>query len=333
MSRLYDETQDFLQDGQYNGDYAMCSVNRQSCNGITKRQPVSYPQMNTEQYARPHTQMASSLSYALQSRTSRRAKCQPQVDAILRACLAEFLAVYATTFLSVYLDDELLSRHVPWIQKIVLMAVTDAMAATLFISALKTIHFHPAVTIAHLFSLTTSWFQCLFIIIIQLLAATSANLTIVPMRKDGLPAYVVVNNDINMEWTKTVYKLMFSQFLGTAFVVVAHLMSCSPLRKNALRIGSLNESSCPLFMAISLSSFLSLLQSTSHWNSLQATTIALLRSFSMQATESLYEQYIFWLGPLIGSLLACFLYRLLKTAHKGGYTSQTDHHENIFEPV
>ncbi|RCN52595.1 hypothetical protein ANCCAN_01294 [Ancylostoma caninum] len=191
------------------------------------------------------------------------------------------------------------------------MAVTDAMAATLFIAALKTVHFHPAVTLAHLFSLTTSWFQCLFIIIVQLIATTTANLTITPMRTDGLPPYVTVNSDINMEWTKAIYKLMFSQFFGTVLVVVAHLMSYSTSRKSTVRIGRLTENPCPLFMAIALSSFLSLLQSTSHWNSLQATSVSMLRSFSRRATEPFHDQYIFWLGPFIGSLLACFLFRLL----------------------
>ncbi|ETN77733.1 hypothetical protein NECAME_10858 [Necator americanus] len=150
-------------------------------------------------------------------------------------------------------------RHISWIQKISLIALTDAMAATLFIAALKTVHLHPAITIAHLFSLTTSWLQCVFVIIIQLIAAITANLTITLMRMDGLPPYVVVNTDINMEWTKAIYKLMFSQFFGTALVVVAHLMSFSTSRRNQIRIGRLTENPCSLFMAISLSSFLRLI--------------------------------------------------------------------------
>ncbi|KAK6760537.1 hypothetical protein RB195_021850 [Necator americanus] len=49
MSRLYDENQDFIMDGQYNGDYAMCSVDRhmEAQNGFIKRQPVTYGQIST----------------------------------------------------------------------------------------------------------------------------------------------------------------------------------------------------------------------------------------------------------------------------------------------
>ncbi|KAK6760536.1 hypothetical protein RB195_021850 [Necator americanus] len=168
MSRLYDENQDFIMDGQYNGDYAMCSVDRhmEAQNGFIKRQPVTYGQISTG---------------------------------------------YASIFLSVYIEDELSMRHISWIQKISLIALTDAMAATLFIAALKTVHLHPAITIAHLFSLTTSWLQCVFVIIIQLIAAITANLTITLMRMDGLPPYVVVNTDINMEWTKAIYKLYYDK--------------------------------------------------------------------------------------------------------------------------
>ncbi|KAL6724317.1 hypothetical protein Aduo_019214 [Ancylostoma duodenale] len=328
MSRLYDETQDFVPDPHYNGDYASCSVNRQSCNGLMKRQTVSYTQ---DHYARPHTQVASTHSFAMEGRRSNRHR--PQVDAILRACLAEFLADYATTFLSVYIDDELSIRHIPWLQKISLMAITDAMAATLFIAALKTVHFHPAVTLAHLFSLTTSWFQCLFIIVIQLVAATTANLTITPMRADGLPPYVTVNSDINMEWTRAIYKLMFSQFFGTVLVVVAHLMSYSTSRKSTVRIGRLTESPCSLFMAITLSSFLSLLQSTSHWNSLQATSVSMLRSFSRRATEPFHEQYIFWLGPFIGSLLACFLFRLLSPPNDARQVNNAGYCDDVSDSI
>ncbi|CAJ0608745.1 unnamed protein product [Cylicocyclus nassatus] len=125
---------------------------------------------------------------------------------------------------------------------------------------------------------------------------------------------------------------MFAQFLGTALVVVAHLMSCSSVRKSRVRIGSLNECPWSLFMGISLSSLLSLLHSTCHWNSLQATSIALLRSLSGRATEALHEQYIFWLGPLIGSLLACFLYRLLKPNDERGCTSFSGYCNDTLEP-
>ncbi|KHJ98665.1 hypothetical protein OESDEN_01357 [Oesophagostomum dentatum] len=246
---------------------------------------------------------------------------------------ADISTCYATTFLLVYIEDELAARHVPWIHKISLMSLIDAMAAILFIEALKTVHLHPAITIAHLFSWTTSWYQCIFIVIVQLIATITANISIIPLRNDGLPAYITVNSDINTEWTRAIYKLMFSQFFGTALVVVAHLMSYSSSRRSRVRIGRLRENSCSLFTAISLSSFLSLLQSSSHWNSLQATTVSLLRSFSQNASEPLHDQYIFWLGPLIGSLLACFLYRLLSPATRHRSSSAAGYCEDVSDSI
>ncbi|KAE9415352.1 hypothetical protein Angca_000576, partial [Angiostrongylus cantonensis] len=257
--------------------------------------PTSNNHVLQDSLAQPHTfQVMQPHSLAIQKRES--LKCHLGVHVALRTCFAEFLSVYATTFLSIYVEDELSARHVPWVQKISFMAFIDAMAATMFIAALKTVHFHPAITIAHLFSLTTSWILCIVLLFVQLVASAFANLSIA--------VSLLYFYDV------TCFFQMFSQFFGTAMVVVAHLMSCTSFQGSPIQIGRVVENSSCLFMAIALSSFLSLLQSTCHWNSLQATSICLLRSFDRRATESLYDQYLFWLGPIIGSLLACFLYRL-----------------------
>ncbi|VDM54427.1 unnamed protein product [Angiostrongylus costaricensis] len=112
MSR-YDDIQGIVHDG-YATDYAMCSVMRPNWDetklGVKS---TSNNHVFQESFEQPHTfQMMQPHSFAIQ--------------------------VYATTFLSVYIEDELSARHVPWMQKISFMALIDAMAATMFIAALKT---------------------------------------------------------------------------------------------------------------------------------------------------------------------------------------------------
>ncbi|VDM49871.1 unnamed protein product [Toxocara canis] len=91
---------------------------------------------------------------------------------------------------------------------------------------------------------------------------------------------------------------------------MSQLMTSSRFGVGLTAIGRLSLSPLPIFAAIFLSSFLSLLLSTVSWNPLLAFGLAVF-----SAAQSNYSpflgHYVFWLGPTIGSLFGCFLFRLV----------------------
>ncbi|CAD6185017.1 unnamed protein product [Caenorhabditis auriculariae] len=328
-ARFYDDQQEFMP--RPNG-YATYSGHENHPNGGILR--------NKDTYARPQSVLPRAQSFGNESEDSA-SSCQSFVDNLLRPCFAEFLAVFITTFLTIHINTELNDRHVLSVYRIVLLSTTDAIAALVFISAFKTyalsrllrlfvhginffsivsfprIHLHSAITLAHLFCLTTSWYICVFLFLVQFFGSIAAVLASAAIRSSDLPPVPVFSSDISSEWSKSAYKLvnMISQFIGTLMVVMSHVLSHESLSKNSMRVGRLRGSALALFMSIAMSSFLSHLQSTIGWNSMVTTAIAVSRAMSNvpEYPQQLFfhEHFVFWLGPVIASLTASFLYRLL----------------------
>ncbi|CAB3401227.1 unnamed protein product [Caenorhabditis bovis] len=135
-----------------------------------------------------------------------------------------------------------------------------------------------------------------------------------------LPGAPVLTSDINDKASSAVYKLVIAQFIGTIMVVMSHVLCHESSTKHSLRIGKLKKNSVALLSSISLSSFISLLQSTVGWNSLMATAIALSRAFhgvqEYPEVQEFNDHFVFWLGPTMSSLFASMLYRLLYAPEK-----------------
>uniref|UniRef100_A0A914EAD5 Uncharacterized protein n=1 Tax=Acrobeloides nanus TaxID=290746 RepID=A0A914EAD5_9BILA len=86
------------------------------------------------------------------------------------------------------------------------------------------VHLSPSITIAQLFSLSTPWYLCILFFIQQFIGAIIGISLFYLANSDVKLDVPKVIQEVNSEWTKEVFELIISQFIGTIMVVITHLM-------------------------------------------------------------------------------------------------------------
>uniref|UniRef100_A0A1I7ZIV5 G_PROTEIN_RECEP_F1_2 domain-containing protein n=1 Tax=Steinernema glaseri TaxID=37863 RepID=A0A1I7ZIV5_9BILA len=230
-------------------------------------------------------------------------------DAVLRACTAEVISVLIAVFISEHVRAAIVEYHLSFLQRIAFLSFVDATVVLVFVSAFRTVHISPVVSLAQMFAMTTSWIMCLLLFLMQIVASITAVFLYNYLREIPADSIATINQNVKTDWLKSTYTLVILQFCGTTMVVMSNLMITSRQGARHTYVGFMSSSPLCLFASILISSFLSLSQSTVHWNPLQSLATSVF--FSVKGGHSPWNShYVFWIGPLGGSMFACFLYRL-----------------------
>uniref|UniRef100_A0A183E848 G_PROTEIN_RECEP_F1_2 domain-containing protein n=1 Tax=Gongylonema pulchrum TaxID=637853 RepID=A0A183E848_9BILA len=165
----------------------------------------------------------------------------------------------------------------------------------------------PVISLAELFALTTAWPMCCILVIMQLLGSVSAIALFASMRHRTAQIQMpIILQDITMDRTGAAYHLVLMQFIGTLLVVVSHLLLTRRTGSGLTALARPAASPAPIAAAVFLSS---LLNSTNGWNPLVAFALASYDSIGCDF-GAIKRHAIFWIGPCLATLFACFLYRL-----------------------
>uniref|UniRef100_A0A915C761 Uncharacterized protein n=1 Tax=Parascaris univalens TaxID=6257 RepID=A0A915C761_PARUN len=251
------------------------------------------------------------------------------LECVLRPCIAEFFTVFFCLLVYKFVDAELLDRHVLFYNRILTLAVIDAITLLVFVTAFQTVQISPAITLAQLFSLSTAWPLCVMLLLMQLSASVMAIAIFALLRPSADVSSIQVLSDLDDDRTRVAFRLVLVQFIGSLMVVMSQLMTSTKFGVGLTAIGRLSSSPLPIFAAVFLSSFLSLMLSTVSWNPLLAFGLALF-SAAQGDYSPFIGHYVFWLGPTIGSLFGSFLFRLIfapeesRLVHCCGCCSKTD---------
>ncbi|VDK81670.1 unnamed protein product [Litomosoides sigmodontis] len=233
-------------------------------------------------------------------------------NCIIRPCAAEFLAVFLCIFTGKMMENELLVHAISsTTERIILQALTDSVVMLAMVTAFQTVHLNPVITLAEFFALTTAWPMCCAMIIMQVLASVTAIAAFAIFRSGTselqLPTII---HDITLDHIDTAYHLVLSQFIGTLLVIITHLLITTRTGSGLTALARPGDTPLSVVAAVFVSSLLCLSNSTVGWNPLPAFALATYGSIDYNFGP-LQMQGIFWIGPCLASLFACFLYRLL----------------------
>ncbi|MCP9261626.1 Aquaporin-1 [Dirofilaria immitis] len=231
---------------------------------------------------------------------------------IIHPCAAEFVAVFLCIFIGKVMESEL-SVHIisSNTERIILQALTDSVIMLVMVMAFKTVHLNPVITLAEFFALTTAWPMCCAMIIMQILASVIAVAAFSAFRSGNSELQMpIITPDITIDRVDATYHLILSQFIGTLLVVITHLLITTRIGSGLTALARPGDSPLSVAAAVFVSSLLCLLNSTIGWNPLLAFALAIYGSIECDFAP-LQMQAVFWIGPCLASLFACFLYRLL----------------------
>ncbi|KAE9554635.1 hypothetical protein FO519_002122 [Halicephalobus sp. NKZ332] len=245
------------------------------------------------------------------SRSKSQGKCRKFLERIVRPCVAEFISVVISVIVYFHIESQLLQRHVTFFNKIIILSVVDCILYTVFFATFQTVHINPSISIAQLFTLTTSWTLCILLIIVQFLAVGAGTVLFYFFNSQVFPNSPTIIQDLTQDWTKGVYEMVVCQAIGTTMVVISNLLSTKRCSHGKSSWRRLNRSPLCVSSAVGLASLLSLLHSNVSWNSMYIFVMILLEAFHGKGFNLVFNHLLFWLGPLVGSLLGSILFKLL----------------------
>uniref|UniRef100_A0AC35TKR8 Aquaporin n=1 Tax=Rhabditophanes sp. KR3021 TaxID=114890 RepID=A0AC35TKR8_9BILA len=238
-------------------------------------------------------------------------QCTAIKDRIIMPIVAEFFSVLLYTFIYFHINDVLNERYLQALHKTILMSFLEAILMTAFLSAFQTVHMSPIISIAHLFSLNTSWFLCFMLVIIQLCATVVGALLHNFLSNTNQILRPALLENLNVEWRVSMIQLIVCQFIGSMLVVMSNLVITCKYGRGSIFVGRTIRGPLCFFTSIFLATFLSLLHSTVSWNPLQAFFLSALETIVHKNYDTWNNNYIFWAGPVMGTLMASFLYRVV----------------------
>uniref|UniRef100_A0A0N4Z4X1 Aquaporin n=1 Tax=Parastrongyloides trichosuri TaxID=131310 RepID=A0A0N4Z4X1_PARTI len=240
-----------------------------------------------------------------------KSNCSAIIDRVIRPLVSEFISVTVLTFIYYHVNEELHDRYLQSLQRTILMSFLEALVMTGLLTIFQTVHMSPMISIAHLFALSTSWFICILMVVAQL-GGTITGILLHYVTSNSLrilqPALV---DNLKVEWKVVMIKLVICQFIGTMLIVMCNLIITYRYGRGAIFIGRIIRGPLCYLTSIFLASFLSLLHSTVSWNPLQAFSLSFLESVVYNNYQTWQNHYLFWSGPLLGTLVAVFLYRVI----------------------
>ncbi|EFO24605.1 hypothetical protein LOAG_03884 [Loa loa] len=234
---------------------------------------------------------------------------------IIRPCVAEFIAVFLCIFIGKVMENELVVHIISSsTERIILQALVDSVVMFAMVMAFQTVHLNPVITLAEFFALTTAWPMCCAMVIMQMLGSVTAVAGFAALRAgDSELQMPTIIPGITVDRIGAAYRLVFSQFIGTLLVVITHLLITTRTGFGLTALARPGHTPLSVVAAVFVASLLCLLNSTIGWNPLLAFALASYSSIDCNF-RPLQMQGIFWIGPCLASLFACFLYRLLFAA-------------------
>ncbi|CAJ0929168.1 unnamed protein product, partial [Mesorhabditis belari] len=283
-------------------------------------EPIYRPPLIGKDSYRPQIVLRPSNSFPSDT-SSKAVTCLSASLSIISPLMAEFVSVFVTLFVFNHLDTELAVMHTASLNRSSILALTHAVCFAVFASAFKTVHLSPAVTLTHLLTGSTSQLFCLLIVPTQFLAGFLAVIANVNLRSaSSLPPPPSLKHDLSIPWTNAAYQLIISQMIGSFLICSSHVSSFGVRREDdnhngfilsRFRISALLNPAVPLFLATAIASFLSLIQSSVPCCPLQAFSLCAYRFVDNFADHSFTSHHIYWIGPIVGSLLACAICKFL----------------------
>ncbi|KAI6235294.1 Aquaporin-1 [Aphelenchoides besseyi] len=248
-------------------------------------------------------------------------------DRLIRPCLAEVFVLCMAVFIYKHIETQITERQITFFTRILLLSAVDAAIVGIFLSAFETVQINPVITVAQLFSFNTPWYLCILLVGMQFVGGafgtglfyvneqfTWFSNTQFQLAHTGmyptLPKLVIDANDF--DFTSSVTELIICQFVGTLAVCISFLMATQPVGTSRLYVARLVRSPLSVVSAVALSSFMSLLHSNISWNPVVAFSLSIYHFIKGSGGSlSWHNQFIFWLGPVLGALAACFLFRFI----------------------
>ncbi|KAI6188244.1 Aquaporin-1 [Aphelenchoides besseyi] len=234
-------------------------------------------------------------------------------DRLIRPCLAEVFVLCISVFIFKHVETQITERQITFFTRILLLSAVDAAIVGIFLTAFETVQINAVITVAQLFSFNTPWYLCILLVGMQLVGGACGT-GLFYLAHTGmyptLPKLVIDANDF--DFTSSVTELIICQFVGTLVVCISFLMATQPVGTSRLYIARLVRSPLSVVSAVALSSFMSLLHSNISWNPVVAFSLSIYHFIKGGGGSlSWHNQFIFWLGPVLGALAACFLFRFI----------------------
>ncbi|KAI6176836.1 Major intrinsic protein family and Aquaporin-like domain-containing protein [Aphelenchoides bicaudatus] len=189
------------------------------------------------------------------------------------------------------------------------------------------VQLNPAITITQLFSMNTPWFMCLFLICVQFLGGFSGILLFYSVHTGLFPTLPALVIDTNGDFTSSVFELIICQAIGNFIVCISFLIVTQKVGTSSLYVARLVGNPFSVVSAVALSSFLSLLHSNISYNPMSALVLSTFHYLKGGgASTPWHNHYVFWLGPILGALCSCFIFRRI---HSG---SNRKKNSNVQQP-
>ncbi|CAD5222585.1 unnamed protein product [Bursaphelenchus xylophilus] len=241
----------------------------------------------------------------------RESKLRVFFDRLVRPCAAEFLAVFLSVYIYKHIETQLTDRQVQFFLRIIILSFTDAALMGIYLTSFGTVQMSPAITLAQLFSLNTPWFLCIFLFAMQFLGGLSGIGLFYLSHSGMFPTLPKLVLDMEGDFTGSANELIICQIAGTIGAVISYMMVTRPVGSERVYVSRLYTSSVGPVTAVGLGTFLSLLHSNIPWNPVNAFSLTLFHFLRGNNAYVWHNHYVYWLGPVLGSLAACFLYRFI----------------------
>ncbi|CAD5217501.1 unnamed protein product [Bursaphelenchus okinawaensis] len=230
---------------------------------------------------------------------------------VVRPCAAEYLAVFLSVYIFKHIETQLVDRQVQFFFRIVILSIIDAALIGIYLSSFETVQLNPAITLAQLFSLNTPWYLCILLFGMQFLGGLSGIGLFYLSHSGMFPALPKLVIDMDGDFNGSANELIVCQIAGTISVVISYMMATRPVGSQRIYVSRLYTGAVGPVTAVGLSSFLSLLHSNISWNPVNAFSLTLFHFLRGNNNSVWHNHYVYWLGPVLGSLAACFLYRFI----------------------
>lgn len=244
--------------------------------------------------------------------------CVTVFGSYIRPLIAEFLSVLFAVFVVTLVEASLQEQRVSRVYTITVIATFEGIC--LFVCAstfqgISKVHINPAITLGSLFAGGTKPVLCFLYWIVQIIGATTGVFLYQVVTINGPPVLPSLLHSQSDLWLTSMYRLVLCQTISSAMLVMSYLNGLCPFIAEGSSVDSCHESKLSQILgvsgAVTLTAFVSLLSSTGSWNPGRSTGTCLAAMLQSPSLSVWQNHYIFWLGPMIGSLFASFFYRLI----------------------
>ncbi|KAI6201538.1 Aquaporin-1 [Aphelenchoides besseyi] len=234
-------------------------------------------------------------------------------DRLIRPCLAEVFVLCISVFIFKHVETQITERQITFFTRILLLSAVDAAIVGIFLTAFETVQINAVITVAQLFSFNTPWYLCILLVGMQLVGGACGT-GLFYLAHTGmyptLPKLVIDANDF--DFTSSVTELLFDgNSTGRNFSTLHRSTGTQSTERCIGRSVKFIHEVVRMKITSRILTF-SLLHSNISWNPVVAFSLSIYHFIKGGGGSlSWHNQFIFWLGPVLGALAACFLFRFI----------------------